>query len=406
MKQAAAKLKPEDPTDPAHIMISKSQSGLRVAMAWVRGTFHFLWQKAWMKPAAWIFLTGFLLTLIYCGSDWKPEGSFSKWAYSLNPDRIGVTTVRWLADNVAIFHNAGTALVRQIMHNLQGHGVYYLGDVDTRSFRTYFPVLLTNKLPIPILLSPLLLLLFKRRALNQPVLWIALILFLFSFNTKVQIGIRMMFPLVVFLIVGICVAWVDVLSSLADSISRKLAAVTVGCGLVWLLTSLITIWPHGLNYANEFWGGPQRIHRFFSDSNLDWGQGLPELTKWSQEAKVKNLSLWYFGTDPMRDELPFHTFSIDPNDCADLREKLERLPGKYLAVSTTLVCGSYLHPNNKKAYCIEAVEMAELLRKHKPIARTTTFFVYDVNKLLESITSKPYDEAPRPASFPTAALPQ
>ena len=70
---------------------------------------------------------GFLvLTFVVCGSDRHTEPSFIAWAKTF-PDGVLGRTLVWLSEHLAVFSNAGVALVRQIKHNMQGHGSYLLG---------------------------------------------------------------------------------------------------------------------------------------------------------------------------------------------------------------------------------------------------------------------------------------
>src|SRR5262249_1879314 len=78
----------------------------------------------------------------------------------------------------------------------------------------------------------------------------------------------------------------------------------VGGGLVWTAGGAVVVWPHGLCYTNELWGGTANGYRRLSDSNYDWGQGLPELAAWQRRSGVTALDVWYFGTDPALGRLP------------------------------------------------------------------------------------------------------
>ncbi|MEW6042364.1 MAG: hypothetical protein AB1633_12670, partial [Elusimicrobiota bacterium] len=56
----------------------------------------------------------------------------------------------------------------------------------------------------------------------------------------------------------------------------------------------VSIHPWHISYFNEFTGGSSNGYKFLTDSNVDWGQGLKELSK-----KYKTLFMCYFGTgDP------------------------------------------------------------------------------------------------------------
>ena len=62
---------------------------------------------------------------------------------------------------------------------------------------------------------------------------------------------------------------------------------------------------------------------------------------------------------------------------AELRD---RLPGRYLAVGTTVLYGSYA--GNPKEE-----ELKESLRQHRPAARTSTFLIYDLKPELAGAPS-------------------
>src|SRR5262249_13117915 len=148
---------------------------------------------------AWrdLFQIGFLalgMVFLYCGCDWRAEPSFVAWAHAL-PEGTGKTLLVWAAEHLRIFSNAGVALVRQLTHNLRGHTCYLLGQSAPRSIWYYFPVVLSMKLSLPLLLLPLLLAGARRRALGNGILACAGLLLVYSLNCRVQIGVRFMFPL-------------------------------------------------------------------------------------------------------------------------------------------------------------------------------------------------------------------
>src|SRR5262249_13951013 len=145
-------------------------------------------------------------------------------------------------------------------------------------------------------------------------------LLLFSLNCRVQIGIRLILPLVVLLIVGLAAAVVLACCSLLErqgdeetgrqgdrrlGLSVSLSVMFLfTVGVVWTGISTWAVWPHGLCYTNEFWGGTARGYLRLSDSNYDWGQGLYELAGWQRAHGEDGLAVWYFGTDPALRRLP------------------------------------------------------------------------------------------------------
>lgn len=57
--------------------------------------------------------------------------------------------------------------------------------------------------------------------------------------------------------------------------------------------------PHHLTFFNFAAGAPERRHLLLADSNLDWGQGLPELALWLRRVNKPGLPyhISYFGSD-------------------------------------------------------------------------------------------------------------
>jgi hypothetical protein len=82
------------------------------------------------------------------------------------------------------------------------------------------------------------------------------------------------------------------------------------------------------------------------------------------------VDVWYFGTDPALKKLPLRELPLHvlppiagPEDLA------ARVQGRYLAVSTTLLYGAYQSEERRRQLAF--------LRARAPVARTTTFLIYD-----------------------------
>ena len=312
---------------------------------------------------------GLVLVFVYCGSDWSVEPSFVAWAQSL-PDGPTGQTMRWLAEHLRIFTNAGQGLVKQIQHNIRGHAVFLLGEVWPRAIWYYFPVALSIKMTLAALLLPLAVAAIRPRALRNWAVVAALVLLLFSLTSRVQIGVRMLLPMVGLGLVGVAAAVATACRELGPGWRRRLLASGAAAGVVWAASASALVWPHGLCYANELWGGTEKGYLLLSDSNYDWGQGLPELARWQRSRGGPPVAVWYFGTDPALKklplrELPLHTLPpiAGPEDLA------ARVQGRYLAVSTTLLYGAYQSAERRRQLAF--------LRARAPVARTTTFLIYD-----------------------------
>jgi hypothetical protein len=333
------------------------RSILRRAFATVTGDF------------AQIGFLGLALVFLYCGSDWRAQPQFVAWAHGL-PDGIFGRGMVWLSEHLYIFSNAGEGLVRQVKHNIHGHGVYLLGRTDPRSVWYYFPVALTIKLSVPLLLAPVALAAVRARALVNWALLAAAALALFSLNCHVQIGVRLVLPLVALAAVGLAAAVVHACRDLGPGWRAQLLAGGTAAGLLWTAAAAVLVWPEGLCYVNELWGGTSRGYRRVSDANYDWGQGLKELARWQRAHADVPLAVWYFGQDPAIERLPVRHLMLHNLASAGPDDVEPLLRGQYLAVSTTflygMVCDTPAH-----------WQVNAFLRTRRPVARTATFLIYD-----------------------------
>ena len=122
-----------------------------------------------------------------------------------------------------------------------------------------------------------------------------LLLLLFTLKCRVQIGIRLILPVISFLMISLAVALVN---AWPRRLPEWVRPASIGAMCLALLTPVLAIWPHGLCYFNGFWGGPERGYRYLSDSNYDWGQGLDDLRRWEEKSGHTDVKIWYYGADP------------------------------------------------------------------------------------------------------------
>jgi hypothetical protein len=308
---------------------------------------------------------GLLITFTYCSSDFQQERSFVVWAGQL-PDGPAKVLMVPIAESLRIFPNAGSGLIYQIKHNMRGHGAYLFGEWYPRAVPYYFPAALLIKLTLPILALTLLLLIVRPRALASPAGLILAVLIVFSLSCRVQIGIRLVFPLVCFWMIALAAGLSKAMSNLEGVRNWHLTTAALSA---LLIIPPLTTWPDGLRYANRAWGGPDSAYRYLSDSNCDWGQGLKDLQDWRQRHSTPPLKVWYYGKDPVfmrsADFYPLQSFPI-----ASPADAYAVLQGSYLAVSTSIL---YRDPTFTPA----SVQVFAILKGMQPVARTSTFFIYD-----------------------------
>jgi len=313
-----------------------------------------------------IIAGGLVVTFVYCGSDWTTEPTFIQWAQTLPPGNFH-NAMLWISEHLRIFTNGGEGLVQQIKHNIRGQDAFILGQVYRRAVWFYFPVALTVKTSLSLLIGVGIITALDRAALKNWAFLVAMVLLVYSVTCRVQIGVRLFFPLIVFLAIG--------LGAAAATAIRELRGWRRTVLVLWLVTGLsstalaaLRVWPNGICFTNAAWGGTANGYRLLSDSNYDWGQGLPDLRKWQQQHDAAEMSVLYFGTDPSLLVGPLHPLSLPLLANEDLGEAVK---GKVVAVSATLLYGTYTHVPSSMA------QAAAWFRNLRPIDRTMTFFIYD-----------------------------
>jgi hypothetical protein len=340
--------------------------------------------RRFFRDIVQVFWIGIAVLFLLCGTDWKPSPSFVKWADGL-PAGATSQSMRWLAEHLAVFSNAGNALGYQIRHNMRGHSAFLLGTSWPRAVWYYFPVVLSIKLSLGLLALPLVLMIVNRRALRNWACWLTLALLLFSLNCRVQTGVRFMLPLVAAAVVGLAAALVLAARASGVGWQRWLLRTAGVIAPLWAAWSAIAVWPNGLCFVNEFWGGPADGYRLVCDSNYDWGQGLPELAAWSE--RNGPVDVLYFGTDQPPAHSGVHKLEAVAFSKADATELRRVLSARYLAVGTTVLYS----PLSLEPMFHGVIEM---LRKVTPRDRTTTFLIYRVDDFPEERAEGPAPTVP------------
>lgn len=335
------------------------------------GRIRTIWHATYplRRDLVWITTIGLIVVFTYTGCDWSTEPSFIKWADQLPEGHLKEIMLP-LSQSLSIFTNAGEGLLYQIKHNVRGHGTYFLGEWYPRATRSYFPVALTMKLPLAVLALVGATLLVHPRQLVNPIGAIALLLLVLSPTYRVQIGIRFMFTMIVLGYIALAIA---IARGWSTSSTRALPRWFVAGILMSMVTTSLWVWPHGLAYFNQLWGGPSAGPELLHDSNTDWGQGLPELREWSAQRNHVPIAVWYYGTDPAVYRPPLQRAFLSHLPHNGTPNEIQQLCGKaqYLAVS--IGC---LHGNDRVT---ESHRLAlDWVRTQIPIARTRFFWIYQL----------------------------
>lgn len=179
-----------------------------------------------------------------------------------------------------------------------GRVAFLLGESSAQGFWLFFPVAFLVKTPLVLLVALPGLVWFgwKRPSARPRLIYLllpALLYFLVSVVSGINIGYRHLLPILPLIIVG-----VSGLPTLFAWNSNGRRAVTLVLALGIVLPTLL-IHPHYLSFFNVVAGGPSNGASILADSSNDWGQDLLRLQSWMDENGEESIKLGWFGiADP------------------------------------------------------------------------------------------------------------
>lgn len=186
---------------------------------------------------------------------------------------------------------------------------YLAGEVrEAGGFLHYYVVALLTKVPLGVLLLAALALGVtlagrSRRTPARVLPWLLALAFFVAlgFATKKNVGLRYVLPVLPLLHVAA--------APLFASRLRPVAGILAGlAALTGLLAS-----SSPLTYFNVAGELASRERPVLVDSNLDWGQALPELRAWQERENLEVVQLAYFGrVDPSRYGVQWRTLPTTP----------------------------------------------------------------------------------------------
>ncbi len=255
-----------------------------------------------------------------------------------------------------------------------GRMAFLLGESSDQGFWQFFPVAFLVKTPLVLLvgLLGLVWLGWKRPSTRPKLLFLfipAILYFLVSVISDINIGYRHLLPILPLIIVG-----VSGLPTIFATQPRWRQGVALVLALGLLLPTL-WIHPHYLSFFNLVAGGPANGASILADSSNDWGQDLLRLQEWLAANGEETIRLGWFGTaDPAYYGLHFEPLPGFPraqflglwNNPPFNPENPE--PGLY-AISTSSLWESHWTSRHVYAW----------FRAHEPTARIGySIYIYDL----------------------------
>jgi len=204
-------------------------------------------------------------------------------------------------------------IVLLFVHNSLGMKSYMLGEISPTGFWYFYPVGLTIKTPVTSLLLGLFGIAGLIKGIRKGMNWEIAATFFIPFtmmasvmSSNINIGVRHIASVYPLFAVGATASTIFLLSKVSDEWKLRIKYTAISLVVAQILIALIAF-PNYTNYFNFMAGKyPGKI---MADSDLGWGQGLIELSKYADEENIDEMYLSYFG---IADECLYDLPAIKP----------------------------------------------------------------------------------------------
>jgi 4-amino-4-deoxy-L-arabinose transferase-like glycosyltransferase len=227
----------------------------------------------------------------------RPDGlqlnpGFAEWIAQLKPFDAHLVSfaARWHLLPQSYLY--GLAAVRL---SAESYTTFVLGTVYPHGVWFYFPVafVIKSTLAFLVLLGLSVFAIASRKLTGaREILFLTVppaLYLIVAMNSKMNIGVRHILPLYIFLAVLIAGA--------ARSLMRggRRWQYVVAALLLFHVFSSVRSYPNYMAYANELWGGPSQTYKYLTDSNVDWAQQLKSTKQYLDGRGIKECWFAYFG---------------------------------------------------------------------------------------------------------------
>lgn len=259
------------------------------------------------------------------------------------------------------------AIKNSAIRSKQNNEVYFLGKSYSNS-KWYFMLInffLKTPLPIFIFLALSFTLFVRKKKIRKNymlfIIPVILILLISSFS-NMNPWIRYILPLYPFLIISA--------STSINYFNKFYLKIVFLVLCFWYILGTLNSFPHFISYANELVADSNRKYEFFIDSNIDWGQSLPDFKNYIEIQKPKLILFSYFG----RDSGDYYNLKSDKNYgshkfndiCTFHNIKFPDSKGEKLtaiSISNWYYCGYYKNKMYSKEKVVDVVGDSILIFK-------------------------------------------
>ena len=262
----------------------------------------------------------------YAPQDQKLHTQYTVAMYDQDPEDHPIYgTLIWAADKPILraYEQYALGLTMNIRRSSFGNTTYFLDEIASSGWRSYFPFVYLIKNPLALHALTLFALgiwfvkIIKRgrkkgapdrieKRLEIPAFLIFVALYwIVSIKSNLNIGVRHVLPTFPFIYILIALPisrWLDettrensLKSVLKDEMFRIVKYLLVFLLLFWYAGNVLKSYPFYISYFNELAGGGENGHRYAVDSNLDWGQDFKRLKNFLETNGIERIYLDYFG---------------------------------------------------------------------------------------------------------------
>lgn len=205
-----------------------------------------------------------------------------------------------------------------------GNNTYFMGEISSKGFLSYFPVVYLIKEPLSILVFAFFSLFYFfakfgkafyklanhyikdvtphlakyiRNHITEICLFSFILVYsLTSITGRLNIGLRHLFPIFPFIYILSAKSIFGFIRKLKNKQSEHLSYIFLAALTFLLVAETVLVYPNYMSYFNQSVGGPKNGYRFVTDSNADWGQDMKRLKLFlDNHPEIEKIRVDYFG---------------------------------------------------------------------------------------------------------------